>query len=107
MVCGSGNAYCGAVRPVITRSLETDSSSDSSSSSDESSDPEFPDLTAETLLLFQEVKISRSLTPALLCWDKGNTRCLVTHRFARSSCMKSQKVVFRLSAVGQNGEAED
>ena len=151
LVCGSGNAYCGAVRPV----LET--STDDSSSSEEQRDPPFisnqsqqkdppfishpshqtsppfisqislpqdqsfisqrkqqeespfifPDLTAETLLLFQEVKLRTFPTPALVCWDEGSTRCLVTHRFARACGMKSQQVILRLSVVGQKGEAEE
>ena len=139
LVCGSGNAYCGALRPVL------ENSSDDSSSSEELRDPpfisnqsqqkdppfishhsqqksppfisqrkqqeessfNFPDLTAETLLLFQEVKLRTFPTPALVCWDEGSTRCLVTHRFARACGMKSQQVILRLSVVGQKGEAEE
>ena len=113
LVCGSGNAYCGAVRPFLSRSFISSPSLDSSSSSDESlsvcqtPDPDFPDLTAETLLLFQEVIISGSNYSAMLCWDDGSTRCLVTHSFAKSCGMRSQKVAFRLSVVGQHGEAEE
>ena len=110
MVCGSGNAYCGAVRPSDAKYPDSQLTSDSSSSSDESSDVSclgFPDLTAEALLLFQEVEIFRSQIPALLCWDKGSTRCLVTHSFAESCGLKSQKVVFRLSVVGQSGVPEE
>ena len=60
MVCGSGNAYCGAVKPV-TKVLKSQSDSDSSSSdgSSPNSSPLFPDLTAETLLLFQEAELYR------------------------------------------------
>ena len=75
LVCGSGSAYCGSVRvSTLSSSTESlssissatsssgsnslDSSSDSlSSSSSASSDGTFPDVNAETALLFQDVKV--------------------------------------------------
>ena len=108
LVHGSGNAYCGAVRPTTTKNFGSESSNSSSSDSDSSSSPgKFPDLTAQTLLLFQPVRISNSSKNAMVCWDKGSTRCLVTHSFARACGMRSQPVVFRLSVVGEKGEVEE
>ena len=66
MVCGSGNAYCGSVKPspVCSYSSSSSDSSDSESSastycsssdselSSSGSDENFPDIYAETLLLF-------------------------------------------------------
>ena len=81
LVCGSGNAYCGAVRPMMLSSSSFSSSEDSDSSS--CSDA-FPDLSAETLLMFQEVKVLGADKTGHLCWDKGSTRCLITHKYAEA-----------------------
>ena len=111
LVFGSGNPYCGAVKSTILSSSSSSSEdSDSSSSSTPSvslSDGKFPDLGAEILLMFQDVKISGSDNTANTCWDKGSTRCLVTHDFAKASGLPSQKIVFRLDVVGSLGEAQD
>ena len=123
MVCGSGNAYCGAVRSAVFSSSSSssseessvsDSSSDSSSTSSKASSeeqgslfPPFPDLNAETLLMFQDVKVSEAESPAYTCWDKGSTRCLITHTFAQASRLQRQKIVFKLDVVGSLGEAQD
>ena len=61
---------------------------------------------AETLLLFQEVAVNQKNIKAVVCWDKGSTRCLITHRFAKLHGLRSQEIVFRLSVVGQSGEAQ-
>ena len=116
LVCGSGNAYCGAVRPwapllrssLLTSALlsSSESSSDDSSDENSSSASNFPDLHAETLLMFQDVKIAGSKSQARVCWDKGSSRCLVTHRFAKSCNMRSDKVVYRLDVVGRAGVPE-
>ena len=120
MVCGSGNAYCGSVRPSLFSSSScSEESSDSDSSSDSSSSPasisssdslcseNFPDLNAETLLMFQDVKISGADSHAHTCWDKGSTRCLVTHSFAQANGLQKQKIVFKLDVVGSLGEPQD
>ena len=57
MVCGSGNAYCGAVRPALFSSSSSSSEESESDSSIESSSVAssviFPDLHAETLLILR------------------------------------------------------
>ena len=81
--------------------------SEDSSSSDEasdSSDLHFPDLNAETLLLFEDVKVIGADTHANLCWDQGSTRSLVTHSFAKACSMRGQNIVYRLDVVGSKGE---
>ena len=98
--CGSGNAYCGSAQPIVhienSKSLSVSANSYS----------HFPDLCAETLLLFQEVAVNQKHIKAVVCWDKGSTRCLVTHRFAKLHGLKAQEIVFRLSVVGQTGKAQ-
>ena len=108
-VCGSGNAYCGSVR--YTALSSSNSSSENSSSSSVSSDSDQflddqPDLTAETLLLFQEVNI-KDADPAFTCWDVGSTRCLVTHSYAAAHTLRSKNIIYRLDVVGSKGEPED
>ena len=93
MVCGSGSAYCGAVKPAMLYSPN-------------SSDSEFPDLSAETLLMFQDVKVAGSKSPARVVWDKGSTRGLVTHEFAKACGMRSEEIVYRLDVVGNQGKPE-
>ena len=108
LVCGSGNAYCGATKPSSNSYFHQDSdSSSTSSSSVPMSEANFPDLGAETLLMFQDVKIAGSDNTAYTCWDKGSTRCLVTHDFAKENGLPSQKIVYRLDVVGSQGEAQD
>ena len=67
-ICGSGNAYCGSVKPTYVSTSDTS----------DCSDVDFPDLTAETLLVFQDVQIAGVNSPARLVWDDGSTRGLVT-----------------------------
>ena len=125
-VCGSGSAYCGALRctrlsssrlwpPAILRSTRLSSSSSNSSdtSSSESSTEDnslstshVPDLNAETLLLFQDVDVKGATSPAFLCWDSGSTRCLVTHKFAMACSMRGQNIVYRLDVVGSKGDSK-
>ena len=109
-VCGSGSAYCGALRnpfqSVSTSDSSDLSSSDSSSDDGLSSSPPFPDLHAETLLLFQEIEINGAEHPANSCWDNGSTRCLVTHSYAKENGLKSQDIVFRLDVVGNRGDPQ-
>ena len=125
MVCGSGNAYCGAVRSRLIRgsrcnSDSSDSSSsscsvnsiksDTSSSGSSSSSEDFsgiPDIDAETLLLFQEVPIVGAPRLSYTCWDNGSNRCLVTHRFASACNMRKQDVVLKLDVVGQKSGVQD
>ena len=96
MVCGSGNAYCGAVKPTYVSTSDTS----------DCSDVDFPDLTAETLLVFQDVQIAGVVSPARLVWDDGSTRGLVTHEYARACGMRSENIVYRLDVVGSKGEPE-
>ena len=49
------------------------SSSDSSSDDDLSSPLPFPDLHAETLLMFQEIEVNGADNASNLCWDDGST----------------------------------
>ena len=128
MVCGSGSAYCGAVRNIVIRSpfnSGSDSSSDSDSSdsstslssdssmlstkSSLSSDlhDNFPDIHVETMLLFQDIPVIGGNKPANACWDNGSTRCLVTHSYAEQCCMRKTKIVFSLDVVGQKGVPVD
>ena len=90
-----GSAYCGALRnpfqSVSTSDSSDLSSSDSSSDDDLSSSPPFPDLHAETLLLFQEIEINGAEHPAYSCWDNGSTRCLVTHSYCKSVSLQNEK----------------
>ena len=93
-VCGSGSAYCGALGNPY-------SCSDNLSIHDCS---EFPNLNAETLLLFQEVAVAFASEPANLCWDNGSSRCLITHSYARKHGLLSQEIVFSLDVVGSKGK---
>ena len=116
LVCGSGSAYCGSIRvSTLSSSSESlssissatsssgssslDSSYESlSSSSSASSDGTFPDVNAETGLLFQDVKVLGA-GEARSCWDNGSTRALVTHKYAKEHALRSQPMVFRLDVV--------
>ena len=100
LVCGSGNAYCGSASVSL-------SSLSSGHASMDSEDEDFPDLTAETLLLFEDVKVHGSSKSAFTCWDKGSTRCLITHKFARSCGLPKQEIIFKLDVVGSEGEAKN
>lgn len=93
MVHGSGNIYCGAVKPSYLSSSMALSSNNS----------QFPDLGAETLLLFQEIDVVGVMRPGLACWDNGSSRVLVTHAYAKACNMRSEKIVYRLDAVGNKG----
>ena len=99
LVCGSNNPYCGSV----SISLSSVSASLVSSFSEEES---FPDLTAETLLLFEDIKIDGASGTAFTCWDKGSTRCLITHDYARAHGLQSQEVFFKLDVVGTEGNTQ-
>ena len=124
MVCGSGSAYCGSVK-VSRASLKSsessstssmassvsldssslssslDSSVDSTLSSSCSSDGCFPDIFAETVLLFQDIKVLCA-EDARSCWDNGSTRVLVTHGYARRNNLQSQPIVFSLDVVASD-----
>ena len=120
LLCGSGNAYCGALRTTFISSSSSSSSRDSSiadrsSSADGSSssledlvfsESSFPDVHAETMLLFQDVKVLGADDPAKLCWDGGSTRCLVTHQYAKACRMHAQDIVYRLDVIGSQGNPE-
>ena len=82
------------------------SSEDSDSSATVESFGEFPDLNAETLLMFQDVKVLGADKTAHLCWDDGSTRCLITHKFALASGLQKQEIVFRLNVVGSQGDPQ-
>ena len=120
LVCGSGNAYCGSIRSYSVDPDDSDSScsstssvvssASSSTSSDNSRDSSvevFPDIHAETLLLFQDVQVQGASNPANLCWDMGSSRCLVTHEYAQECAMRGHSIVYRLDVVGQQGEAAE
>ena len=122
MVCGSGSAYCGSIRSValcsslrsgsdspasvssspsstILSSVSTELSSTSSSSASGFAAPGgdldkiFPDIHAETLLLFQDVPVTGGSRPANVCWDDGSNRCIVTHAFAEMCAMRKPNIV--------------
>ena len=94
-ICGSGSAYTGALRnPALSSSPATcPGSSSGTESLVGSSPPTFPDLNAETLLLFEVVRVEAAEVPPNICWDDGSTRCLVTHKYAKENGFKSQEVV--------------
>ena len=106
LVCGSNNAYCGAAKPILLSSSSCSSSSGSSSDSDSDS-VTFPNLNAETLLMFEDIVVRGAGKPARVCWDKGSIRCLVTHQFTQAWGLQKQDVVYRLDGVGKQGEAQD
>ena len=129
MVCGSGNAYCGAVKSRLNslcciESSDSDSSLSSrpdvssnysvcSSSSISSSggcsqvNSDFPDIHAETLLLFQDVPIVGAKRLSTTCWDNGSNRCLVTHSFARACNMRRHDIVLKLDVVGNHSGVQN
>ena len=105
LVCGSGVAYCGNLKVSLnSSSSSTVSSSDSPTSS---SDSDFPNLDAETLLSFQDVKIAGVDGDQLTCYDNGSNRSLIRNDFAKESNLRSQKIKYRLKAVGANEKIEE
>ena len=121
LVCGSGVAYCGHVNILVSSdsSSRSSSSSSSSSSSDaeesltsshdssESEDSSFPDLEAETLLIYQDMKIDGVQGEHSTCFDDGSNRCLIRNDFAKENKLRSQKVKYRLNAVGSEEKVEE
>ena len=63
------------------------------------SDSTFPDIHAETVLLFQDVKVLGAGEEARTCWDNGSTRALITHQYAQVNNFMSQPITFRLDVV--------
>ena len=110
-VCGSGNAYCGSVRcsSLTSSGSESDSSDSSPSISPISEQPQAVvdrvDLCVETALSFEEVRVKNAAS-ALICWDGGSTRCLVTHKYAKDNGFKRNDIVYRLDVVGNKGEVK-
>ena len=86
---------------------ESDSSDSSSSTPPLSNQPQEVvdkvDLCAETALSFEEVKV-KDASSALVCWDGGSTRCLVTHKYAKDNGFKGHNIIYRLDVVGSKGE---
>ena len=100
LVCGSGVAYCGNLKVSASSS---EMSSDTSSSDSES----FPDIDAETLLSFQEIKLVGVQGDQFSCFDGGSNRCLIRHDFARENNLRSQRIKYKLKAVGAQERVED
>ena len=94
---GSGVGYCGNIK--ISPTIDSSSSSDS--------DENFPDIDAETLLSFQNVKIVGVEDLQGCCFDGGSNRCLIKRDFAKKQNLKSQKVSYRLKAIGTEERVEE
>ena len=107
LVCGSGVVYCGNTNISVSSGISSSSSSNTSTSSSESDDSSFPDLDAETLLIFQDVKIDGVQGEHSACFDDGSNRCLIRNDFAKESNLRSQKVKYRLNAVGSSEKVEE
>ena len=111
MLCGSGVAYCGNLKMMATSSDSTSSSetssSDSSSSPDSDSEKCFPDLDAETLLSFQDIKLLGVEDEQRSCMDGGSNRCLIRNDFAKEQNFRSQKIKYRLKAMGTPEKVEE
>ena len=96
LVCGSGVAYCGNVK--ISSPVFSDSSGEEAT---------FPDLDAETLLCYQEIKVPGAEEKQNSCFDNGSNRCLVTNEFARDQQLDSQMIRMRLNTPGCAEKIED
>ena len=108
LVCSSGVAYCGNVNISISSDSSSSSiSSVSSSASSDSEDSNFPDLEAETLLIFQDMHIDGVQGEHSSCFDNGSNRCLIRNDFAQENKLKSQKIKYRLNAVGSREQVEE
>ena len=98
LLCGSGVAYCGNLKMSV---------SSTSSSKSGGSEDDFPDLDAETLLCFQDVKLVGVEEEQGCCFDDGSNRCLIRREFAKNQNLKSQKVRYRLKAMGTGERVEE
>ena len=96
LVCGSGVAYCGNVK--ISSPVFSDSSGEEAT---------FPDLDAETLLCYQEIKVPGAEEKQNSCFDNGRNRCLVANEFARDQQLDSQMIRMRLNTPGCAEKIED
>lgn len=109
MLCGSGVAYCGNLRMTASSgdSSSSVSSPSISSSADSDSDECFPDLDAETLLSFQDIKLLGVEEDQRSCFDGGSNRCLIRNEFAKEQNFRSQKIKYRLKAMGTKEKVEE
>ena len=94
MVCGSNVVYCASAKLA-------DSNFPSKLAA-------IPDLTAETMMLLQDVNVRSGniQSSARTLWDKGSNRVLIRHSLAKRLKLRSHKVDFRLSAVGADERYE-
>ena len=67
--------------------------------SDVSGENCFPDVNAETVLLFQDINVYGA-EDARTCWDNGS---LINHDYAKRNNFYSQPITFRLD-VAANGK---
>ena len=58
----------------------------------------FPDINAETVLLYQDINVYGA-EDARTCWDNGSTRALITHDYAKRNNFSSQPITFRLDVA--------
>ena len=93
LVCGSGVAYCANIKV--------------SSSSDQNSPSSTLPLDCETLLAFQRVKFGGITGMQLACFDNGSNRCLIQNEFALKNKLRSQKIRYRIKAVGVPERVEE
>ena len=88
MVCGSGVVYCASANLMQSNASINIAA--------------IPDLTAETMMLLQDVKVKTGNldSSARVLWDKGSNRVLIRHSFAKRHKLRAHKVDFKISVVG-------
>ena len=93
-VCGSGSVYCATAK--FSKSVDRSNSSDCFETLDA------PDLSAETAMLLEDVKIKSGskFSISRTLWDGGSNRVLINNEFAREQKFRSQTVTYKLAVVG-------
>ena len=101
-VCGSGNVYCAAAR--FSKSVNK-----SGSSSDSGTLSSSPDMSAETLMLVEDVKVrtGNKECSSRTLWDGGSNRVLINNEFAKEQKLRSQTVKYKLSVAGGQETVEE
>ena len=94
-VCGSGNVYCAAAK--FSKALNKTGASKASDSLTSS-----PDISAETLMLIEDVRIKAGskFSSSRTQWDGGSNRVLINNEFAREQKLRSQQVKYKLAVAG-------
>ena len=97
LLCGSGNAYCFATKPVSTSVEEVKGKDDEFGSIDES---------ADTVLYIQDIPVEGSTVKARTFWDEGSSRVLIREKFAEDLGLIKKKK-YTLETVGSVEEKQD